>query len=162
MATNVRIRRLDPARSINESATSATTSDLRSIAWPEPAASARLTSRIDAARSRRELCSAGASPQMMLVTARIPSVKSRTGSIQSDLRLVRNRAGRHDGEDRGQTGVRERRAERAGDEREQQALGQQLTDQAAAAGAECDANAHLASAALPPSTAAGSRRSRRR
>ena len=65
-------------------------------------------------------------------------------------------------EDRGQAGVGQRRPERRRQRGEEQALGQQLADEAAAAGAERDSHAHLALPRRWPSTAAGSTRSRTR
>ena len=139
-----RTSRLEPARSISESATSATTSPLRRIAWLEPPARPRPASRIDWATSRPELCSAGANPHRTLVTIERPSVKIKHRRVQRDLGLVGNRPRWHQREDGGQPAVGEEHADRAGYEREDQALRQELPHESSAAGAERGPNRHLA------------------
>ena len=74
---------LEPASSTSDSATSATTSALRMIACRDPPARLRLASRIAFDRSRPAVCSAGASPQMMLVSAEIASANSSTDMLSA-------------------------------------------------------------------------------
>ena len=66
------------------------------------------------------------------------------GGIHRDFRLIGNSAGRHQGEQRRQTRVTDRRTERSSGQCEDQALGEQLAHQPAPVGAECDAHDHLA------------------
>ena len=87
------------------------------------------------------MCSAGASPQMTLVSAEIDSAKISTGVFSEISASSGNRVRRHERQDRREPRVGERGAEHAGGEREQQALRQQLPNQPAAARAERHPNA---------------------
>ena len=64
--------------------------------------------------------------------------------VQRDFRFVRDGTRRHQRENRRQAGIGEQHADDAGGERQDQALGEQLPNQSASAGAQRGADRHLA------------------
>ena len=142
---NVRTVRPALTSSTTDSATSITTSRLR-VRPPcapapvlRPARSASVTSAFD-------VCSAGTSPNTMPVSSDTASENSSTGMLIVDPRLVRHVELRHQPDDGANRAEREQHAEHAAGERQQDALGQELAQQPAAAGANRHPDRHLARA----------------
>ena len=80
----------------------------------------------------------------MPVSSDTPSENSSTGSVDGDPRLVRHVELGHQRDDGANRAEGEQHTERAAGEREQDALGQELTQQPAAAGANRHPDGHLA------------------
>ena len=131
--------------STTDSATSITTSRLR-VRPPcapapvlRPALSASVTSGFD-------VCSAGTRPNTMPVSSETPSENSEHRHVDRDARLVRHVELGHQRDDRANRAEGEQHAQHAAGEREQDALGQELAQQPAAAGADRHPDGHLARA----------------
>ena len=139
------VRTVSPAltSSTTDNATSITTSRLRvrppCVSAPvlRPARSASVTSAFD-------VCSAGTSPKTMPVSKDTASEKRSTGTLIGHPRLVRHVELGHQRDDGANRAEGEEHAERAAGEGEQDALGQELAQQPAAAGANRHPDRHLA------------------
>ena len=140
---NVRTVRPALTSSTTDSATSITTSRLRvrPPCVPVPVLRPALSASV---MSDREVCSAGTRPNTIPVRTETTRAKSKHGQVDRDPRLVGDVELGHHRHDRLDGAEREQHAEEAAGERQQDALGQQLPQQAAPTGANRHPNRHLA------------------
>ena len=128
--TKLRIRRAAPASRTRDSATSATTRTPLSRRPRNPPPPPLPESLSGSTRSRRAARSAGTRPQSERGQHRDAEAEEQDGQVQADDRLARDEAfgdGAHEGLD---AEVGEEAAEGRAQEREEQALDQQLADEA--------------------------------
>ena len=139
VAANALLR--NTAAEISSSADALTCRPIRKFRARPGRASLITSPRIVRTGSMRVACSAGASPNTIVETP-APTTRNSTtrqsasGDQQSDISDFGRPAGHHRVDDRLERHARDREAGRGGHQRQQQALGQQLADDAAAGGAK--------------------------
>ena len=132
------------------SETSLMTRRERALLWRNPVPERLLLSLSVVLRSGREAPMAGKSPKRMPVRRETPRVKRRTRQSRptaAPFSPMRGRSAGRDGEQRAHAGVAEDEAEDAAGEREDDAFGEQLADDAGAAGAHGGADGEFTLAA---------------
>ena len=129
-----------PTSSVSVRATSPTTNTLRSR-WRRPD-EPRSPSFNPSVRFGREACKAGARPKSKPVSSETASVKTNTGASTLGFLQARD-AVRQLGGDQTRAPEREQDSQRGAQRGQQDALGQQLTNERGAAGAERHAHRHL-------------------
>ena len=146
-----------PMSSSSDSATSATTSVLRSHARPPPAVP-RPPSFSASCRSAFDACSAGARPKTMPVEPGDADGVEHRADVERPVDEVRNVVGRDRHVHQLQAAVARRHAERHAEQADDDALGEELAEDLPAAGAERRADRHLARSASTRARASGWRR----
>ncbi len=149
-ATKVRMSSAAPISRTRARETSLITSRERALLWRNPVPERLLLSLRVVLRSGREAPMAGKRPKRMPVSSEMPSVKSEYAPVEADggaMFADAGKAGGTDGQQRAHANVAEHEAEDAAGDGKHHAFGEQLADDAGAAGTHGGADGEFALAA---------------